>query len=75
MQANMLVVDDEKPIRDMASFALRQSDFQCSQAASAEDARDNICKTRLDIITKMFRLVTRHARCPFHKHLPYAIPF
>lgn len=50
MQANVLVVDDEKPIRDMVCFALRQSDFQCSQAASAADAYDNICKIRPDII-------------------------
>jgi two-component system, OmpR family, phosphate regulon response regulator PhoB len=50
MQANVLVVDDETPIRDMVCFALRQSDFECSQAASAEDAYDKICKTRPDII-------------------------
>jgi two-component system phosphate regulon response regulator PhoB len=50
MQANVLIVDDEKPIRDMVCFALRQSDFQCIQAASAEDAYDSICKSRPDII-------------------------
>lgn len=50
MQANVLIVDDEKPIRDMVCFALRQSDFQCNQAASAEDAYDSICHTRPDII-------------------------
>jgi two-component system phosphate regulon response regulator PhoB len=50
MQTNVLVVDDEKPIRDMVCFALRQSDFECSQASSAKDAYENICKSRPDII-------------------------
>lgn len=50
MQINVLVVDDEKPIRDMICFALRQSEYNCTQAEDAEAAYDEICKARPDII-------------------------
>lgn len=50
MHTSVLVVDDEQPIRDMICFALRQSDFGCQHAESAEQAYDKICNTRPDII-------------------------
>lgn len=50
MQINVLVIDDEQPIRDMICFALRQSDFICRQAENAEQAYAQICSTRPDII-------------------------
>ena len=50
MQTKVLVVDDEKPIRDMICFALRQSSFECQQAGDAEAAYESICKSRPDII-------------------------
>lgn len=50
MQTNVLVVDDEKPIRDMVCFALRQQDYNCIQAADTEAAYDQICRKYPDII-------------------------
>ncbi len=50
MQTNVLIVDDEQPIRDMICFALRQPDFICRHAESAEQAYAQICSTCPDII-------------------------
>jgi len=47
---HVLIVDDEKPIRDMVCFALRQADFSCIQAEDAESAYNKISKDRPDII-------------------------
>ncbi len=58
MQTNVLVVDDEQPIRDMICFALRQPDFLCRQAESAEQAYTQICSTLPDIILLDWMLPT-----------------
>ena len=50
MQTSVLVIDDEQPIRDMICFALRQPDFICRHAESAEQAYARICSERPDII-------------------------
>jgi len=50
MNITALIVDDEKPIRDMVCFALRQSNITCKQAADSESAYEEICSERPDII-------------------------
>ena len=55
MSIHVLVVDDERPIRDMVCFALRhanlgRADFACSGAASAEQAYQALAAARPDII-------------------------
>ena len=50
MSIAALIVDDEKPIRDMVCFALRQSNIKCRHAADSESAYQEICTERPDII-------------------------
>lgn len=50
MRISVLVVDDEKPIRDMICFALPASDFDCRQAEDTDTAYKHIRENRPDII-------------------------
>lgn len=46
----VLVIDDEKPIRDMVCFALRQANLDCVQAPDTATAYQHITRNRPDII-------------------------
>jgi two-component system, OmpR family, phosphate regulon response regulator PhoB len=50
MAAHILVVEDEKPIRDMIAFGLRRSGYEVSEAADAARARASIVDRRPDLI-------------------------
>lgn len=49
-QTNILVVDDEAPIRDMISMALEVAGYRCMQAANAQDAHSMIIDERPDLV-------------------------
>ena len=50
MQNHVLIVDDEKPIRDLICFVLRKPDFHCVQAEDAQTAYTKIRNNPPDII-------------------------
>lgn len=46
----ILVVDDEASIRDMLQVALEMADFQCIQAANAQEAQVAVVDQRPDLV-------------------------
>ena len=46
----VLIVEDEKPIRDMIAFNLRRHGFDVTEAASVSAARTHIANTRPDLL-------------------------
>lgn len=46
----ILIVEDEKPIRDMIAFSLRRNGFEISEAADANSARANLINNRPDLL-------------------------
>ncbi len=50
MDKQILIVDDERPIRDMVELALRRAGYACLQAADAPDARKLMAEKRPDLI-------------------------
>jgi two-component system, OmpR family, phosphate regulon response regulator PhoB len=47
---NILIVEDEAPIRDMLRFALERNDFQVSEAGDVQTARIAIANQRPDLV-------------------------
>ncbi|HTE41139.1 MAG TPA: phosphate regulon transcriptional regulator PhoB [Steroidobacteraceae bacterium] len=47
---HVLIVEDEKPIRDMIAFSLRRSGFEVSEAADVASARTRIANSRPDLL-------------------------
>lgn len=47
---HILIVEDEKPIRDMIAFSLRRNGFEVSEAADAASARSGIMNNRPDLL-------------------------
>jgi two-component system phosphate regulon response regulator PhoB len=47
---HILIVEDEKPIRDMIAFSLRRSGFTISEAEHAGEARARIADARPDLV-------------------------
>jgi two-component system, OmpR family, phosphate regulon response regulator PhoB len=47
---NILIVEDEAPIRDMLRFALERNDFQVSEAGDVQSARIAIANQRPDLV-------------------------
>lgn len=47
---NILIVEDEAPIRDMIRFALERSEFKVSEAGNAQAARLAIAEHRPDLV-------------------------
>src|SRR5688572_29255215 len=47
---HILIVEDEKPIRDMIAFTLRRQGFEVSEAADAASARSRIVDKRPDLL-------------------------
>lgn len=47
---NILVVEDEKPIRDMVAFGLRRGGFDVAEAADCQQAFDYLAQTVPDLI-------------------------
>lgn len=50
MAAHILVVEDEKPIREMIAFGLRRNGYDVSEAEDVGDARARIADRRPDLI-------------------------
>ncbi|TNF99250.1 MAG: phosphate regulon transcriptional regulatory protein PhoB [Gammaproteobacteria bacterium] len=50
MQPNILIIDDEQPLREMICYALQQADFQCLQAEDTTQANEVISSNRPDLI-------------------------
>jgi two-component system phosphate regulon response regulator PhoB len=50
MSAHILVVEDEKPIREMIAFGLRRGGYEVSEAADTSRARSCIADKRPDLI-------------------------
>lgn len=50
MAAHILVVEDEKPIREMIAFGLRRSGYEVSEAEDTSRARARIADRRPDLI-------------------------
>src|SRR5690606_32914072 len=51
MVANQsLIVEDEKPIRDMIAFSLRRGGFEVREAADVGEARSSIADRRPDLV-------------------------
>ncbi len=50
MSAHILVVEDEKPIREMIAFGLRRGGYEVSEAADTSRARSCIADRRPDLI-------------------------
>jgi len=50
MSAHILVVEDEKPIREMIAFGLRRGGYEVSEAADTTKARSCIADKRPDLI-------------------------
>ena len=48
--ANILVVEDEKPIRDMVAFGLRRGGYDVTEAADCREAFDRLAETVPDLI-------------------------
>ena len=46
----ILVVEDEQPIREMLAFALRRAGFEVREAASSQDARVRLADQRPDLM-------------------------
>jgi two-component system, OmpR family, phosphate regulon response regulator PhoB len=46
----ILIVEDERPIREMMSFTLRRAEFESAEAADAEAARLSIAQRRPDLL-------------------------
>lgn len=46
----ILIVEDERPIREMMSFTLRRSGLECAEAPDAEAARLSIAQRRPDLL-------------------------
>lgn len=49
-EKTILIVDDEAPIRDMIAVALEMADYQCIEAANAQEAYTAIVDHRPDMI-------------------------
>lgn len=47
---SILIVEDEKPIRDMIAFSLRRNGFQVAEAANVGAARASIANARPDLL-------------------------
>jgi two-component system phosphate regulon response regulator PhoB len=47
---HVLIVEDEKPIRDMIAFSLRRSGFEVSEASDVATARTRIANNRPDLL-------------------------
>jgi two-component system, OmpR family, phosphate regulon response regulator PhoB len=47
---HVLIVEDEKPIRDMIAFSLRRSGFTVTEAADVAAARTSIANSRPDLL-------------------------
>ena len=47
---HILIVEDEKPIRDMLRMTLERAEFQVSEAASASEAKVEIVENRPDLM-------------------------
>jgi two-component system, OmpR family, phosphate regulon response regulator PhoB len=52
----ILVVDDERPVREMISFTLRRGGFEVAESGDAESARLSIAKKRPDLMLIDWRL-------------------
>ena len=50
MTGKILIVEDEKPVREMVVFALGRAGFQCSEAADGRAARIAVGDRRPDLI-------------------------
>ncbi len=50
MGKRILIVDDERPIRDMVELALRRAGYQCQQAVDTIEARQRMAEKRPDLI-------------------------
>lgn len=46
----ILIVEDEKPIRDMIAFGLRRGGFEVREAADVSEARSSIADRRPDLV-------------------------
>ena len=46
----ILIVEDEKPIRDMIAFGLRRAGFTVSEAEDCSEARSRIADSRPDLL-------------------------
>ena len=47
---HILIVEDEKPIRDMIAFSLRRNGFEVSEAPDVNQARARIANSRPDLL-------------------------
>ncbi|HET9863473.1 MAG TPA: response regulator, partial [Steroidobacteraceae bacterium] len=47
---NILVVEDERPIREMIAFGLRRAGFEVREAADARAARAQVADKRPDLL-------------------------
>ncbi len=76
--ASVLVIEDEKPIRDMVSFALRRAGFEVSEAGSGHEAETVVGSTKPDVIlldwmlpdTSGIEILRRFKRDEAFKHIP-----
>jgi two-component system phosphate regulon response regulator PhoB len=50
MPGKILIVDDEAAIRDMVCLALRQADYECLQAADAQQAQEQLQRELPDLV-------------------------
>ncbi len=50
MQKQILIVEDERPIREMIAFGLRRGGFEVREAANVREARASIANDRPDLV-------------------------
>src|SRR5690606_30282161 len=50
MQKQILIVEDERPIREMIAFGLRRGGFEVREAADVREARASIANDRPDLV-------------------------
>src|SRR5690606_25395235 len=50
MQKQILIVEDERPIREMIAFGLRRGGFEVREAADVSEARSSIANQRPDLV-------------------------
>lgn len=50
MQKQILIVEDERPIRKMIAFGLRRGGFEVREAADVSEARSSIANQRPDLV-------------------------
>ncbi len=50
MQRQILIVEDEQAIREMVSFALKRSGYECAEAANVRESQNQIMRRVPDLI-------------------------